>query len=82
MATKTGTVEMAAQGPHGEWDHIGDYYDTIEAAVAAAVVWAAGDYVYHDDTGMAYFGISEDPASGHYEHRLAVAPDGSHTFVG
>jgi hypothetical protein len=74
MATET-TYELAYQDTHGGWQLIGDY-PTEEAAIEAARVWAAGDVVHHDDFGTAVFGISGDPASGHYETQVEVFEDG------
>jgi hypothetical protein len=72
MATET--WELAVEDTHGAWEHCGDYH-SFDDAVAAAKEWYPD--VYQDDQAVAVFGLSCDPGSGHYEHRLEVGPDGS-----
>lgn len=50
------TVELAVRGESGEWELIGDF-TSIENAKAEAQEYG----------GSAEFGISTDPAGGHYE---------------
>jgi len=67
------TIELAVQGAHGEWELVGDY-PTREAAIKAAR--QAYPHVWHADDGAAIFGLSDDPASGHYEERIGLRPNG------
>ncbi len=75
-------TELAVQGTHGEWELIGDFASQ-EAAIAEAVRLASdtGGAVHHDDAGTVVFGVSTDPNSGHYETRVEVYQDGSHSVL-
>lgn len=73
------TYELAVQEAHGDWTLLGDY-PSEDAAIEAARTWAAdhGADIHRDDFGTAAFGISNDPASGHYETLVEIYSDGSH----
>jgi hypothetical protein len=71
------TYELARLQRHGVWEHLGDF-EVEEDAVESALEWARNDDTFRDDFGTAVFGISSD-SSGHYETRVEVYEDGSHT---
>lgn len=73
-------IELARQGRHGDWEHIGDYA-SIESALNAAEGWARNDDTYRDDFGTAVFGLTEDTRGGHYEMRVEVYEDGTSRVV-
>lgn len=64
-------VELAVKDEHGAWELLGDFA-TIESAKDAAKEYAAQGQYHIDDHGVMVFGISEDPASGHYETSYSV----------
>ena len=65
------TVELAVKDAHGTWELLGDF-GSIAAAQAAAKEFAALGQHHVDDHGVMVFGISDDPASGHYETTYSV----------
>ncbi len=67
-------VELAVMRADGGWDLIGDFCDADEAKRAAEAYHASGEAYLLDD-GSSVYGISEDPASGHYEMRIGVWTD-------
>jgi hypothetical protein len=73
------TYELAAQDEHGAWDLVADFPNREEAIEAAKKVAFA---CHHDDSGMAVFGLSDDPNSGHYEERFGLFfENGEYTLI-
>lgn len=73
MTTATKTIELAAMTSDGSWELIGDFA-SIDEALRAAERHHESDGAYLLDDGSSVYGISEDPASGHYETQVGVWP--------
>ncbi len=72
MATK---IEMAVQCRHGAWELIGEYSSFDRARLDAMSLVHNGHEFFVDDDNGIVFGLTEDPAGGHYEVRLWVDAD-------
>jgi hypothetical protein len=68
------TWELAVEQTHGEWEYCGDFASFGAAAGEAKRLYP---HVRVGDNDVAVFGISGDPGSGHYEHRVEIHPDGT-----
>lgn len=79
------TWEVAVLDVHGAWDLFGEFPSRESAieVIRAAVKTGMQHELHHDDDGRVVFGLSGDPASGHYEDRVIARrhDDGTYDLI-
>lgn len=76
------TYEVAILDAHGAWELMGDFPSRDEAieTIRAALKTGMQHELHHDDSGCVTFGLSSDPASGHYEDRVTARRNDDGTY--